>query len=375
MNPFRYSEPLAPEDLINRDGEAARLLERAAGSHNSRLVAPRRFGKTSLLQRVLFDAAREGWATVYVNFFGAITSDEIASRIDRAYTSQLRGRLADWWRGVRRTLRPTMTVGGGPVPASIAVTGAGPEAPLADRLALPVKLLEQRGIRTLVAFDEFQDVLGAGSRLDAVIRANIERHGDAASYIFAGSQVGMMRELFASKRRAFYAQAGPLDLGPLRDEDTVAYISQRFAARNRSVGSALDPLLDLARGHPQRTMLIAHFLWEHTPAGGEADEQVLAEVVDHLLDVEIRDELRAIWTGMSISQRRVLVAVADNSDSLYSAATRRKVGGARGGSLKTAATSLVDSGELVESRGTRTGYEVVDPLLAYWVRDGRHETA
>lgn len=48
MNPFRYSEPVPVEELLDRDGEAEELLRRAEEGNNSRLVAPRRFGKTSL---------------------------------------------------------------------------------------------------------------------------------------------------------------------------------------------------------------------------------------------------------------------------------------------------------------------------------------
>ncbi len=91
---------------------------------------------------------------------------------------------------------------GGPLPASVEVTvDAQAEPPLLDPLALPRRLHERHGTRMLVIFDEFQDVLTAIDRVDAVIRSEIQHHGDAASYIFAGSHVGMMRELFADRRR------------------------------------------------------------------------------------------------------------------------------------------------------------------------------
>ena len=47
-------------------------MARAEEGNNSRLVAPRRFGKTSLLRRVMYDADKAGWATVYVDFFGVL---------------------------------------------------------------------------------------------------------------------------------------------------------------------------------------------------------------------------------------------------------------------------------------------------------------
>jgi uncharacterized protein len=371
VNPFRYSGPVPVDELIDRDAEAATLLDVAASGNNSRLVAPRRYGKTSLLGRVRRDAENEGWSTVSVDFFGVLTAAEIAERIERAYAAQLQGRMASWFDGVRRALRPTLRAGG-PVPAGVEVSlDAQAEAPLLDRLALPRRIHERTGTRTLVVFDEFQDVLAARDRLDATIRSEIQHHGDAASYVFAGSHFGMMRELFTDRRRAFYGQAAPLELPPLGAEDVAAFIAERFAASERDVGSALGPLLTAADGHPQRTMLLAHVLWHLTPTGGRADEETWAAAWDRVLNVEVRDELRAIWTGLSVGQRRALAAIAAGDGPLYGRAAERRHGGSRGGALQTAVRVLVDRGELSEDDRSVTGHRVVDPLLAAWVREGR----
>ncbi|MGO9975938.1 MAG: AAA family ATPase [Solirubrobacteraceae bacterium] len=373
-NPFVYGEPVSPENLLDREEEARRLVERAVGGHNSRVVAPRRHGKTSLLRRVLRDVGGEGLIGVYVSFFGVLTPGDIAQRIERAYADQLTTGLRAWFAGVRRGLRPAATVHAG-LPgvagAEVSLTAVPGEVGLLDRLALPRRLFEQRGRRTVVVFDEFQDVLSASDRMDAVIRSEIEHHGDAASYIFAGSHVGMMRELFTSKRRAFYGQAGPVDLGPLGDADIAGLLDARFAAGRRTLGGGLDLLLDVARGHSQRTMLLAHYLWERTAPGAVADESAFEAALEYVLGVELRDEFETLWSRLPDTQRRVLAAIADNLSGLYAASTQARVGGGRGGYLKTAATALLDSGELVARAGTATGYEVVDPLLALWVTERR----
>lgn len=56
----------------------------------------------------------------------------------------------------------------------------------------------------------------------------------------------------------------------------------------------------------------------------------------------------------------------------YARSTQRQVGGSRGGGMEHAISALLDVGELVEDREAPGGYAVVDPLLAYWVRAGRH---
>jgi hypothetical protein len=370
MNPFRYSEPVPPAELINRDDETKRLLDRAVSGNNSRLIAPRRYGKTSLLRRVIGEARDEGWAGVYVDFFGVLTLADVAARIEMAYAEQLEGRLASWFAGVRRRLRPALRVAAGePVSVGVEVSiDPQAEPPLLERLALPRRILERTGLRTLVVFDEFQDVLAAKQRADAVIRSEIQHQGDAASYVFAGSQLGMMRKLFADKRRALYGQATPVDLPPLPPDEVAEDLDQRFRQTERRIGVALDALLDVAQGHPQRTILLAHAVWDGTEPGSEATEETWAVAYDRVMG-EVHDELRAIWTGLSTGQRRALSAVAENREGLYAAGRRH--GGSRGGAVRTAVDALSDLGEVAADDTTRTGYRVVDPLLREWIIAGR----
>ena len=115
-------------------------------------------------------------------------------------------------------------------------------------------------------------------------------------------------------------------------------------------------------------MLLAHLLWERTPAGSRAGEEQWVDAAERAM-VEVQDELRAIWTGLSAGQRRALTAVAENSEGIYAAGRRH--GGSRGGSAKAAVDVLLDTGEIYRDPSTKTGYRVVDPLLGEWVAGGR----
>jgi len=368
VNPFRYSGPVGAEDLIDRDGEAAQLLATAWEGNNSRVVAPRRFGKTSLLRRVMREAHDEGWEAVYVDFFGVVTLADVAERIERAYATALQGPAARWFDGARRVLRPTLraTAPGLPVASELHLEPAS--TPLLDRLALPRKVYDKLGKRVLVVFDEFQGVLTAEANADALIRSEIQHHGDAASYIFAGSQVGMMEALFADRRRAFYAQARPVELPLLPPAETAAFITGRFATTDRDVGDALGPLLDHAGGHPQRTMLLAHALWDATPAGGRAGDGTIASAVDLVMS-ELLGEFSVVWSNLPGGQRRLLALVADDVDRPYSRSS--SVGGSKGSAVRSSLGALVERGEIVRDAARHSGYRVVDPFLASWVRAGR----
>jgi uncharacterized protein len=309
---------------------------------------------------------------VYVDFFGVLTLADVAARIERAYLDGLEGRLASWFRGLRRRLRPGLRVG---VDDQVSVgveVELDPQAepPLLDRLELPRRIHERDGTRTLVVFDEFQDVLATKERADATIRSEVQHHGDAASYIFAGSQLGMMRKLFADRRRALYGQALPVELPPLPPDEVAEHVDARFHQTRRGLGAALEPLLATAAGHPQRTMLLAHLLWEETPPGAEADDEAWARTYERAMRV-VHDEVRAIWTGLSTGQRRALSAIAEGRERLY--ASGRRYGGSRGGALRAAVQALADRGEITRAASSPTGWSVVDPLLRDWVAGGRFD--
>lgn len=364
-NPFVYGRPVAPEDLIDRDGEARQLVELAWGNHNARLSAPRRFGKTSLLSRVRADAEREGFTSVYVDFSGVVSMEEVANRIEEAYSRSLHTALQRALAWARSTVS---SVNFGADEASLGIGLRDPDrARLLFRLLdLPAQSFERSGLTTLVVFDEFQAVLGASDNADALIRSRIQHHGNAASYVFAGSHPGMMRELFAAKERPLYGQARPVDLAPLRDDDLAEYITDRFERTGRSPGDLLGDLLGLARGHPQRAMLVSHHLWEATDPGTTSVSQSWPDVLESAFG-ELEEAFEAVWRGWTGNQKRFMRLLASGEQSIFSEKVLSRFGVSRG-SVAGIRDALLAEGD-IERRDR--AFVIVDPLLEVWIANGR----
>jgi uncharacterized protein len=368
-NPFEYSKPLPAGEMVDRSVQLAALGDQVVNTHNSRVVGPRRYGKTTLINAALAQARDDGLVAIKVNFLGVLTLDDIAGRIERAYSEQLDSRLKRWFSGVLRTLHPTLTGGGGPVPASIAISPQPASSSLLDRLALPAKLHARHGMRCAIAFDEFQDVMRVATNADAVIRSEIEAHAGVAGYIFSGSHIGMMRELFADRRRAFFGQATPIDLPPLAPDELGEYITDRFFHDDRDPGEALGLLLDLAQGHPQRALLLANKLFSATGRGVVADGGTWSEALAAAC-YEAEPEIAQVWTDLTATAQRVLAVVADGTIALNSHAARERYGLPRTGSNQQAVRHLADEAHVAKA-DSRTGWAVVDPLLGLWLRSGR----
>ncbi len=367
-SPFAYEDPLAPADLIDRGDALAELADRMSALRNSRIEGPRRFGKTSLVQAALARADRDGAVAVYVNFLGVLTVADVADRIDRAYTRQLHGPLRRWFDGVVRTWRPSVTAAPGGV--GLRASPRADHAGLLDRLALPARLAERHARRCAIVFDEFQELVRIGPEVPATFRSELEQHRDVAAYVFTGSHPGLMRDLFADRRHAFFAQAAPIPLGPLPADALAEAITERFAAHaGRDPGDALGPLLDAARGHPQRAMLLAHHLFEATSARRTATEETWGRALSRTC-TEVTGEVTAAWAALSDLERRVLATVADEGVTLNGAEARARYGLQKSASSAVAADRLWAAGHLLEA-DTPTKWQVTDPLLRLWVAAGR----
>lgn len=378
LRPFPFETPIAAEALIDRRAELELLSQAAAERVHIRLAGPRRFGKTSLL---LAHAARlrgSGFRTVHVDMYGVTSLGEVCVRIASSYArlndSRLRGHLDSLGARLGMSLTaagPGLTLGPRHVPPPESTQTAA-----AELLDLPLRLYQRDAIPTLVVFDEFQDLLTAGTSLDGLLRSHVQYHADAAVYIYAGSQPSLMRKVFSDRERPLYGQAEPLELGPLPQDDVLSELSERFDELGQDSAGALAPLVLTAAGHPQRTMLLAHLLHRELSArelggttlteGGSVDGIALADAVVRRA-LSMTDEAhQAVWDGLSSGKKAVLAALADG-DSPTGTTTARRIGLSRA-TLQSALRELGKEGQHVTRAEAGDPWRYVDPLLALWVR-------
>jgi hypothetical protein len=365
VNPFNYQGPIDPARLIDRGAELDQLQAAAADRIAIRLAAPRRFGKSSLLEAHIAAMREAGHRAVRVDLSKVATVGDAASRIAQGYSAL----PTDPRRSVRRW---AARLG---VSASVAGVGVGmaasPTRPRADeaRAAL-LELLDvprtlhdrDRGL-TVVCLDEFQDLLVADDALDGLFRSVIQHHGEAAAYVFAGSQPSLIEALFSEHERPFFGQARPLELPPLPIAEAAGDIEALLAADGLDAGAAVDEVLAFTGGHPQRTILLAHHLY-NLLAEPERPDDVTAVAIERALS-ETRDLHQALWDGIGRTERLVVLALADG---------QAPTGSVVAGEHRVARSTLQAALErlLADERHLRRDADgkpfLLDPLFAEWLR-------
>lgn len=365
VNPFNYQGPVEPGRLIDRRVELDGL-QRAAGDRVAiRLAAPRRFGKTSVLDAHVAAMRAAGHRAVRVDLSKVATVGDVAARVAEAFSSL----PVDPRRSVRRWMgRLSVTAGVPGLRVRLAPSADRPAADearvaLLELLDVPRQLHEVDGGLTVVCMDEFQDLLVADDALDGLVRSAIQHHGDAAAYVFAGSQPSLMRALFTDHERPFYGQARPLDLPRLPIAEAAHDIEALLSACGLDAGDAVDELLAFTEGHPQRTVLLAHHLYNLLEIPRSPDD--LAAAAIDLALAETRDAQQALWDGLSRVQRIVLMALADGQPVSGNAlAAEHRV--ARS-TLREALERLLADERHVQRDDEGTPF-LLDPLLAEWLR-------
>ena len=362
MNPFNYQGPIAPEHLIDRRAELDVLQRATADRVAIRLAAPRRFGKSSLLDAHVLAMREAGHRAVRVDFSRVATLGDVAARVARAY-SDLPG---DPKRSVRRwAARLGITVSVAAVGVGVAPRPPADEAraALLELLDVPRRLHDEDGEVTVVCLDEFQDLLIADDALDGLVRSVIQHHGEAAAYVFAGSQPSLMHALFSDHERPFYGQARPLDLPPLPIDEAGHDIEAMLEAEGLEPEDAIDRLLAFSGGHPQRTIMLAHHLFNVLDSSQRPDDPAAAAI--DLALAETRDVHQALWDGLDRNERLTLLAIGDGQAPTGSTiASEHRV--ARSTLQAALDRLLADQRHVQRDAGGRP--RLLDPLFAEWLR-------
>ncbi|HET7689492.1 MAG TPA: hypothetical protein VFK41_03875 [Nocardioidaceae bacterium] len=379
IRPFPFETPIAPEGLIDRRSELARLHQAAVERVHVRLAGPRRFGKTSLLLAHAAGLSGAGWRTVHVDLYGVTSLAEVCVRIATSYSRLRDNRIRTQLDSLGARLGLSLTASGPgvtlhPRPRQSPSADASQTA-ASELLDLPRTLFEKDRIPTLVVFDEFQDLLSAGPSLDGLLRSHVQYHGEAAVYVYAGSHPSLMRKLFSDRERPLYGQAEPLELGPLPLDEVLVELAERFESLDEDPGAALTPLVTAAAGHPQRTMLLAHLLHRELSAralgtstlaeGSDVEGPALADAVVRRSLAITSEAHQAVWDGLPSGKKAVLVALAEGDSPTGSVAARRF--DMSRATLQSALRELGKEAQHVTRDGQDGPWRYVDPLFALWV--------
>jgi uncharacterized protein len=354
-SPFPHHGPLEPATVTGRDDLIDDLIERVSNHRPTVLVAPRRFGKTSVVGCV--EALLDDTVTVIrVDLYELRSWVDLAARLDDAMIAVPSARR----RGLDR-VAAGLEVSLGIVKASLTRPARPDPGVTVDRL-LDVVVAHAASNPTVVVFDEFSSI----ARVDGaagLMRTKFQHHYQRLGLLFAGSEPSTMRMLFTDTDQPFYAQADLVEVGPLTLPAFVDVVDRGFDGAPPAGLAAR--IHTFTGGHPQRSMQLADAAWVACNGAGAGAGAVGVSAWAEALE-------RCRWATADGHETRFSSLQSADQAVMRLASTDGVLFGRDAellslsrSSAQAARTRLVERGQIVLSD---RGVDVVDPLYADWIR-------
>jgi AAA+ ATPase superfamily predicted ATPase len=358
-------KPVTGDQLIGREKEIILIEKYLDMGQSVVLIAPRRFGKTSLLLEMLHRKKEQGNFTIFIDFFSTPDLFSLAAEI----TTQVLGNKKRTWTVYQLKTQIFELLKQFQFRQTVDqyefIVGFGQQTPdewelLVESIRFIEKFCLNHGQTMVSAFDEFGDIEKLdGDRIVKLFRSELQRQQKSV-YLFAGSYESVMNKIFIEKSSPFLRFARVIRLGNIADEDFYPYLERSLnEAELAESGKLAREILDFTGGHPYYTQLLAQqavILRNNVNPVRQQINQLLEETIY----VE-KDYLERLWETISGNrqQKVIMLALAEAKGTLYSTIDGNKI------NISRTLRQLSGAGHITMT-GNQPG--LTDPLLKYWIR-------
>ena len=369
-NPFVYGETVTGDNFCNRIQEINELVNDIINGMNVIIFSPRRYGKTSLINQVLEIARQKGILSFYVDLFPAVNKQKFIEIYARAISSGLTGKTSRIVKKLKEyfpRIIPKVVMDEQSVQFEFGFDHRDSLSPhIDDLLEAGKKVADQHNQNAVVVFDEFQEIANFDDQeIERKMRSVFQHHRNV-SYIFMGSKMHLMRDIFNNPNRPFYKSGKHFPLGKIDSIELVNFAARKFETTGINIAEQeLIEIIEVTECHPYYFQMLCHVLWEIALDDKAVKLSHIEEAVKILISRE-SSAYMAIWESLTAKQKNLLVALMqEHSPEIYSRRFLEKHGLGAPSSLQKATKKLISMELIQQANGS---YELVDLFFKRWVR-------
>lgn len=371
VNPFQFGVVIDDDAFCNRKQEISFLKDQIKNGYSTWLFSPRRFGKTSLVEKVFRETTSA--TCIFVDLYNIRSLDDFS----RKYSEVLAKYLFNWKDDIKKltgklaatfkNLSPVVSFDESGNPSfSLHVHRIEQQSDIETILEIPNNIRPQRGRRICIAFDEFQEIKRIDPFLLHWMRSSFQRHHQV-SYIFLGSKQSMMEDIFASARSPFYEFAVKMNLSVIGHDELFEFIKEKFNTRGLTIqDETIHTILRNSECQPHYTQFFASVVFDMIEKGQDQQEEGFEE---RWLNKVIRsqaDIFQDIFDQLTNAQRVVLQALSLIQDEgIFSEDAREKYRLPVSSSLSEALKALQKKALIHK---TEARYSFSNPVMKAWLQ-------
>lgn len=367
-NPFLVYGYEGPDYFCDRETETANIISALSNGNNLTLMSPRRYGKTGLIHNVFHHLKKrqKDVSCFYIDIFATKSLSDFVNMLGKAILGKLDTPIQKAEGLVSKIFKSAqITVSQDPI-TGLPQLGLNFVAQKAEQSLEEIfAYLSQNDRRCFVAIDEFQQIAFYPEKnIEALLRTYVQQTHNA-NFIFAGSKLHMMSEMFNSPKHPFYRSTEKMSLGVLPEE-----VYYGFAAEKMKSGGFTLPyqtfhmIYDMVDGVTWFVQSILNRLYRQEP--GVLTESHIRDTIIQLINSE-EEDFKRIYHLLTANQAKLLKAIAQER------VVKEPLAGSFHHSHNLKSSSSVQRAlqHLTEQEyvyHSENGYIVYDRFFGFWLR-------
>ena len=263
-NPFVFGKAAEGTYFTDRTEDAKRLHANLTHGINTIIISPRRWGKTSLVKKVIADINRPDIKPVFIDIFQCKSEYEFYHAFASAVIKQTSSRLDEWVETAKNFLSnisPKFSFGSDPMnDFSLSFEWNPKDDTETDILQLPEKIAQKKDVHLVICLDEFQQIADFDDtqKFQKKLRS-VWQHQQNVTYCMFGSKKHLMENIFNDKANPFYKFGDMMFLKKIPTEEWVPFICAKF----QETGKIISPELasKICEATENLSSYVQHLAW------------------------------------------------------------------------------------------------------------------
>ena len=368
--PFVFGRIATAVEFTNREKDLKQLMQNFSSGINTILVSPRRWGKSSLVNRASAVLAKKNKKIVFCKLDLYNVRDEeqfyqlLAQEVIRASSTLWEERIENTKKFITRFIPKITYSPDVNTDFSIGLDWKEVKSHPDDILDLPEKIARKKGVKMIVCVDEFQNIGEFGQPLEfqKKLRSHWQKH-QHTSYCLYGSKRHMMMKVFASPNMPFYKFGDLMFLQKINEESWKKFIVKRFNDTGKKISPELASLIsNAAELHPYYVQQLAQQTWLRTAK--TCNEKNVLESLDNLL-LQLSLLFQNITDSLTAMQVNYLKAVLEEAVKVSSKESLEHYQIGTSANVLRMKEALINK-EILDATGQEIAF--LDPMYKQWLK-------
>lgn len=368
--PFIFGKIATDKNFTDRETETSCLIQNFTSLINTIIISPRRWGKSSLVNKAAKLAMEQEskLRVCNIDLFNVRNEEHFYSLLAQkviAATSSKWEEAVESAKSFFSHLVPKISIGTDPGNEVSIDFDRDTVKHIPDEvLDLAERIAKKKNLKIVICIDEFQNIseFTDPDYFQKKLRSHWQQHQNVA-YCLYGSKRHMMMEVFTNSSKPFYKFGNLIFLDKIGTQYLMEFISRRFADTGKEIADEASRLIvELVDNHPYYAQQLAQQSWLRS-------KDVCTVDIVHEAHTALVEQLSLLFVTitetLTTQQLNYLKALIAEEKAISSTEVMYRYHISSTTSIARSKAALIKN-DILDNKAGKISFQ--DPIYAYWLK-------